>query len=244
MSGAAPASVGNDLIGEINRWQLTAARFLDETDFTFRSNLRRAQAVYDNVSAYEGSMLKALVFAMSGNVEQSVYWLRNAIALSPNDELNSNESIVFTNLSLFREAFDADKKYGSYGDDAVAHALNAGCFREALEWRAGSQFAGTEVGADLLGHMEGWSVTMELTKVRQEQLEAVLALAGQIMRAHRLVFVGADSPIVRGSEEGLLYQIKVRVDSREAAKLTREVVEKMVERDLDSSGLSFAFVPA
>ena len=73
----------------------------------------------------------------------------------------------------------------------------------------------------------------------------MIDVAGEVLREHRLFWLD-EEPLIRTYSDdegaGLLYQLYVGVSAEEAARMTDEVIVRLIEREIEVPGLSIAFI--
>ena len=93
------------------------------------------------------------------------------------------------------------------------------------------------------------SLALKLAGRTQDELVAVIDVAGEVLRSHRLLWLGAGPDVIaldgrEGDESapGVHYLYRVEVDEVEATEMNDEIVSALVSRDLDRPGLSVSFM--
>lgn len=91
--------------------------------------------------------------------------------------------------------------------------------------------------------------SLELAGRTEDELVAILDVAGEAMRAKQLLWLDRMPHVITltGAEgddcaPGVHYLYRVAVSPREAAAMTSDIGWKLIERELDRPGLSVAFV--
>lgn len=85
------------------------------------------------------------------------------------------------------------------------------------------------------------SEVLKVNSVSEADLQAILDVAGEVLREHSLFWLGSD-PHLGASDDALLYQFCIAVDPQTASALTDEVLDRVISRDLDRPGLLFSFL--
>ena len=93
------------------------------------------------------------------------------------------------------------------------------------------------------------SSALKLVGRSEDELVAVIDVAGEILRSRKLLWLGSSPDVIAldGSEgdesaPGVHYLFRVEVDKAEAAEMNDQLVSALVDRDLDRPGLSVSFL--
>lgn len=241
------ATTQNEVIAKIDTWLGQAHSYLDHDSFEFKSFWRDAEKLA-NADGFAASIARALISHMAGDMTNATHWLGNARKWpSSAVEVNNAELVIASNLGYFSIAYEAIESQSEMSIDLPVLsnlAMLSGSFTLLAECRDGTRFAEGYFREQPDRELARRCVmALHNTQISEASVRAVLDLAGEVLRAHRILFAG-DAPLIRAVDDGLLYQLRVKVAPAEASRLTDEVIMKMIEQDLDAPGLAFSFISA
>ncbi len=245
MPGAQRATIANEVSDVILRMVTSADQYFDRPSFEIRQQERQLDKLAC-VDAFGASILRALLVQLYGDLEESLHWTRNARKLrsSPEDlaTVDRVESVIFTNLGYFSRGAKLLVAQKEHHQIDQAHLMLTSGAWEELGSLYG-KFVPTEFPRAVTAVETARRCNMSLQSmgVTQDHLQAVLDLAGEVLRKHRLLFL-EDQPIIRDCGDAVLYQLLIRVEPRKAIELTDEVIDGMIDRELDAPGLTFSFI--
>lgn len=85
---------------------------------------------------------------------------------------------------------------------------------------------------------------LDKVNASEEELIAILEVAGEVMRGERLPM--QSTPVIHVTDTlddvGVLYQFVIPVDAKRASELTDRVIELLISRELDRPGIAFSFL--
>ncbi len=243
MPAGRPQTIAPEVLGGIQKWLATASTYAQPNDFFFKSTLQSAEKL-SNADSFAGALAKAFTYHLIGEIDESLHWVGNLRKYQREPmAVSATEAIVLSNLGYFGRATDVFRKTPAEPGMLEAILLVCGSFEMLLARAEGTALADTEKGREIILVAERCVMTLSQFGIQEAQLQSVLELAGEVLRSHRMFFAD-ELPLIRTNEDGLLYQLRVRVDPSVAAQYTDEVIDLMIERDLDVDGLSFSFLPA
>jgi hypothetical protein len=237
-----PLTIASEVLGAINRWLATASHYSERTDFFFVSTKRSAEMLA-NADAYAASIALAMLHHTAGDLDEALYWVRNLRKWSADQHSYDTEAIVLSNLGHFSRAVDAIRS--SPVEQWLVREeilLLSGAFDLLVSRAEGTSLAETEEGQTALATAARCTMVLNNMGVKESHLQAILEIAGEVLRSHRM-FYDDQRPLIRTTDDSLLYQMSIRTEASVAAEMTDEVIVKMVERDLDAPGLAFSFIP-
>lgn len=247
MAAPRPQTIKTDLAKQIEVWLLTASRYLEPDSLEFKIFHRSAEKLA-LADGHAGSVMRALVFQLSGDVDSAKHWISNARRWPTDVEATRILPVVLSNLGYFGEASDA---LTLVPDEDVA--LDQSWFATQIiisagfsSWPrlAGSAYLTTEAGVEDAELLRRCGMSLAHNGVSQAQVQAMLDVAGEVLRRHRRFFAGS-RPVVRAVNDGVLYQLALSDASlSEIDAMTDEVIHALVDRSLDTPGLAFSFIPA
>ncbi|MDD2976088.1 hypothetical protein [Aquabacterium sp.] len=248
---AQPATIHSGLRERASQMLAHATHYLSTSQLTWRQLKADAEKLC-NADAASGSIELACAHHMTGNVEQTRYWMRNAALVSGNSARTQFPSFaLLSNLGFFTEA---SRFYSS------AVTIESGML---TEWFPAGIITGNF--ADMMRLMQAaklaqldlsqWEEQMAIAtqcdaaltrlQVNDGQLQAMLDVAGEVLREHSLFWLDP-YPLVRAWYDdvgaGVLYELKVGVSTDDAYALTEAMIDRLIERDLDAPGVSISFI--
>lgn len=243
-----PKTIGEELLDQLWAEVLSATNFADPSSFQVRSYVRRIDALA-RADAVEASIARAVLDHFIGDIEGAVHWVRNAGRLQPGLATAKIVGTFCANLSYFSRAAALAHQVDTRDADSpfVRSSCTAGAYSQVERLAAGIEIADEET---LHSVHQARSAIVVLTKLQipEERVQAVLDVAGEVLRENRLFFVGSD-PIIHASADdiegpSLLCQLEVNVDAERAMDMTDEVIDRLVARGLLVYGMSFSFIPS
>jgi hypothetical protein len=247
MAAPRAQTIKSDLAQQVEAWLLTASRYLEPESWEFKSFYRSAEKLA-LVDGHGASVLRALIFQLSGDVVNVRHWLSNARNWPTDVDTRRILPVVLSNLGYFGEASDAlallpeedvALEQGWFATQVIINAGFSSWFR-----LTGSDYVATEAGAQDAELVRRCGMSLAHNGVSQAQVQAMLDVAGEVLRRHRRFFAGF-RPVVRAVNEGVLYQLALSDASlSEIDAMTDEVIYALVDRSLDAPGLAFSFIPA
>lgn len=239
-------TIASDLKARIDAVLFGSATYLDPNGLPFRSLEREAHKLI-GVDAVDGWLHLGMVHQLAGQIDEVARCTANLRKLRPGFWLIEDlEIVAYANVGLYSKSAAALARQ-PYDDFAVAGYHDLAVLVGALEWlRKGSEgmrLAEPDGAKDWLELAERIRMTLHRNGISEQHLQAVLDVAGEVLRSRRL-FHANTGPVVRCSGDAVLYQIRVGVPADEAARLTLEVIDRMIDQDLDAPGLYFSFISA
>lgn len=243
MSAQRRATIANDLQRELGAWLEQASGYIDQSSFQFKAFFRSAEKLA-SADAYASSIQRAMVQHLTGDLDGARHWLLNARKWPADPHSWGTEAVILSNLGYFSHATQVLMSLGKHERPHYASMLVlCGAFSAVLDAVPGTEVAETEAGRNAVSLSSQCMMTLERLNVTEAQVRAMLDIAGEVLRNHKLFFAGED-PVVRAIDDGLLYQLRVSTAPELAAEMTDEVINRLVEKDLDAPGLAFSFISA
>ena len=245
------ATIKNDIFRELDDLTKSMSNFMNESDFRFLQLLKNLDklAKVDAVSASEG---RALLYAVAGNIQKMDYWLNNMDKLGSKSQSFHSEFRGCVNLGLFSRAARIFPEIISIEQQNIKNLLNLGLtcasFGTMLSRAEAASRANLELpdmARQTLDTAMQSKAALDKLGISEQDVQAVLDIAGEILREKKLFWQNLVHISIIDSEEGvgLLYQLEVCVDIPTASSMTDDVLMRMVDRDLDKPGIAFSFLP-
>jgi hypothetical protein len=251
MTRPVPATIENSIRERLSATLHSAIRYADPASFSIKSMLNDAEKLIA-VDPPNGSLVKAEIYHLCGDIGQFDKWLDNARRLGAGPQADRSAMYVRSNLGYFSASVRAFEQLvvveSGVLSDVFAFGLVICSYRRMGDAAASAAKAKMELGMDS-GYFidtarKGVDVLNKLG-INEGQVQSVLDVAGEVLRRHNLFWMER-GPVVRFSDAaespGLLYQMYVGVPPAEALQLTDEVLELLFERDLYLPGLAFTFI--
>jgi len=240
---------GDDLLMEISRWVASAHRFLDEGDRSIHV-LKWQRSVEDvmRVNAQHGSILKAKLAEYQGDIEQADRWYTNAYRLGlPWHEMAENMLVTCCNLGygskglrIFREHVDIS--HGNIGR-TIWLAIGVGAFHYMNHLITQAARGKVELPTENMDIGRMVSDVVIASGASDDDCSAVIDVAGEVLRRHRLFWLGDRAKFVVDKESrSVLMRFSVDATYRDASSMTMEAAQLLVERNLDASPFMIDFV--
>jgi hypothetical protein len=222
------------LIDEANK--LTERGVLaSPSDFKIRQLKREADKLI-KASPAEGYSVMAIVSVLSGEADEAVRMIENAIRLDRNPVFLMNKSVILGNLGLFSASQDVFKQLTEPLSEAwpnqVVTGLNCGafCTVAALMRRAEKMTFG-DIQDMKPEAIYSLAAILEASGITEREVAGYLDIAGEIMREERLIFIGAAHiQIVPSYEDGIHISFKLGVDAFKAEDLDSELASRIAAR--------------
>lgn len=236
---AAPklATIANEVGDQLSTWLKTASSYMDGSTLEFKM-LERSIDKLARVDALNASVHRAVLFHCIGDLDAALYWINNAVQLGGNANLGRLRALLLSNLGYFSRAVWELKQLTP---DVQVPAATIMFLTGAYELLVSLGQENADIDTHILQQATRCSMTLTALHISEQQFGQVIDLMGEVLRDHQLFFDGEIST-VHAVDGVLLYQLEVSVDPAAAARMTDEVVVKMVERDLDLPGLAVSFI--
>lgn len=249
MPAPRPATIANQIGDEISLILLSGGRLLSKEDpklLALWDQCEKLQAV-DVVNA---SGLKADLCQLAGDMDGVRYWANNAARNGARFLAQVTLQAACANLGFVREAAKAFAELMTVKDgqinNTIVHGLNCGSFAAIVEAAGALERAGGVLGRkDVLMRANQARAALEALGVPEEQLQAVMEQAGEIMRQRRLLWLN-ESPDVITSETAaapfVALNYRIDVTPGEAASMTWELAERLSELGLMPPSVTVGFI--
>lgn len=246
---AQPATIAFDLRERTKALLTGATRFLDR-DFVWRRLFTDAEKLY-KADAVNGSLEKAFLYHIVGDVKETRYWVDNARRLSrTKHEVLVSEMAMLGNLGFFSESALLYSQSVKLESNRLTEWYCFGCltanFSDMIANKLAAEKANLDLGAEKETAMASQcDAVLKRLQITEQQVQAMLDVAGEVLRERKLFWL-EQLPVIHtwnnADGAGLLYELKVGLSPDEAFALTEAVVDRLIERELDAPGLSFSFI--
>lgn len=237
------ATIESDVARSIDQMVSEATRYLDPNSFEVRQMARTIDklAAADPVVA---SVQRAMLKHLCGDVEGALYWVNNARTLSPSmaAAVSGAEIVILSNLGYFTEAAKVISTLDEVTRLQHAHVLlAAACWDELAALGETGVGKGACESAPVIALAQACQSSLQKVGATQDQVRAILDLAGEVLRRNGLFFLG-EGPVLHYADEGILYELTLRAEMETVLRLTLEVMQAAVDHDRDAGGLGFSFL--
>ena len=232
------ATIGSTLIKELNSVLLGMGRYVSPNDIRVTRWLRAADQLM-NAKPVEALTVKAITHSLTGNTDQSIYYIDNAANAGPNDPtVVFNRCSILTNLGFFSEAQSVFVRVGSpkagHFPIAVALGFNCGAF---VAMAAAIEEARTmKLDIDILpaASIEDAAHLLTSKGLDDAFLASQLDVAGEIMRKVGTMFMGDAELFVANDHEDPLLSLVYRlpVNAYEAEELDSELAIRLIRKKI------------
>lgn len=249
-----PKTVAEQLQADIEEF-LIAVKYTNVYNaVTYESLVRRATDLQGKGGqVVEGCLFRARLYSATGRFTDAEAMFRNA-------EINQGQVLArirrcehlanhgFASEVLKQSDLLFANRANSNFADIASMVMAAGGFKKIVEMLEKSQRSSevlkmTETAKQFAGR---GAETLTLLGVSDEQLASMLDLAGERLRTNKLYWEGSMPDIrVLSPQNGgpaLMFNYRVAVSPQESARLTWELTEALVTRDLDIPGIHVGFV--
>lgn len=230
------ATKGSQLIQETNQLLNNLRHYLPKDDLRLHRLMAEADKLM-NANPQEAHNVKGMVYQLSGDFEQSLYHMENAVRLGPGNPVAlPNKCSILINFGFFSEAAKLYREIGSPRKGAYPLAIRLGLGTGGFLTMASFIEQARKLKLDLASvealAVENAAQLMSRYSLSDENLAAYLDVAGEIMREERVVFCdmpeifawnSADDPVL-----SVTYEIPV--DAYRAEELDCELASRLIER--------------
>lgn len=244
------ATIEKDLRQRVADLLVRSTHYADSNTFEVKALLKDADKL-TNAVPFAGSLIKAEVHHVCGDVEGFRYWISNARKLGGALHADQSEMIGLGNLGFFSEAAPLYKKVASVPTGQLGTVFGLGLlltsFAHMIKAAQAAELAQLQLeGIEGLPLAQKGAAIMTKLELEESQVQAVLDVAGEVLRKHRM-FWQQSAPEIRVVDNAdgasMLYQLYIGASAQEACRLTDEVIDLMVLRDIDAPGVAFSFLP-
>ena len=250
MSAPVPLELATRLHAEVNEFarsithlgkydKFTVARLLRECDLLAKTNATLA------------SVERAVIYSTVGQPEEFERWARNLEQLK---EFNEARLVRFSHLINYGYA----SKALAIAEEVFAHPAgrNLMFIVNCVAAAGGFQTAATAIEDSIknqivlqqttsLNSLRNTASVLKELKVSDEQLALMLDVAGEMLRKHSLYWQDT-APQILGVQnpDGAPYfslNYRVAIDSDEAAAMTWQLTEALIDRGLEREGVYIGF---
>ena len=248
MASPLPQTIVDELEAIASPVEENMSHFLDEANPVVVQLLDAAERLA-KADAFQASQWKGRIYALTGNRERVDYWFKNARALGRDWTQEYNHSSTLINMGYFSDAARLTGQYLDISTNKLTEnvALAIGLFDLAGAMTAYEVLDRAQLHSEpiLRSFAEcAWSV-LQTMNVRQEDVQGVLDIAGELLRENNLWWQGQAPRLFAFSSEedsGILYELRIATSPQFAAELTEAFVERAIARDAYQPGFSFGFI--
>lgn len=245
-----PATIAQRIGNQINTAMIAMTTFFEPNEFRI---LRWSDELNQlmKANAMEGYRWQAILHHMTGNVGGMELSMQNAsrLGLQPSD-FSGNLLIGYANLTMATKALPhyqsgIDVKYGNISG-GLSTGLAVGLFQRANELL--EQLGLAALSAPKEVNMDKVKLATQVLRsqgVTDELCATVVDAAGEVLRERKLFWLD-QSPeyFVNDMSCTVGLQYRVSVDHSEAALMTMQTAEKLIERNLDTLPFYVTFLGA
>lgn len=207
---------------------------------------------FQSSEAHSASILKALLSAVTGNVQEMERWLRNVAALGYKREALFNRLQCLSVLGYATQACEVaeqlykDSGIYTFGNISFHVTVSGGfpLFQKALD-NANRNKQVINMTEQLIAYRNAANV-LEQMGVPDNWLSRIYDVIGALLREQRLLWTGAGPKVFfYSSEDGgpsFHSDFSLAVSVQRAAELTWELTERLVAQDLDRYPVTVGFI--
>jgi len=251
MAQALPQDKASDIWERATEWMRTIKRS-DQVNWFVMKRLVKDCEDLAKTDAVTANLYLAVIYGMTGDIERAEYCLRVVEGNRQVHQARLWRVLVYANsLRASQAAALADEAFAHREDVpfvALMNALSAVGAVHSIVKAADNAHMRNEVLVNMTSLLEKnrrAAAVLDKQGLTQQDVTAWMDLAGEVMRNHHLQWLG-DGPLmdVFDDEEdcSVNYRFMVWATPDEAAKLTFELTEKVVDHDLDlKPGITVSF---
>lgn len=245
-----PATIAQRIGDQINTAMIAMTTFFEPNEFRI---LRWSDELNQlmKANAMEAHRWHAILHHMTGNVGGMELSMQNAsrLGLQPSD-FSGNLLIGYANLTMASKALPhyrsgIDVKYGNISG-GLSIGLAVGLFQRANELLEQLGLAVLRVPKEV--NMDKVKLAAQLLRsqgVTDEVCATVVDAAGEVLRERKLFWLDQSPEYFVNDVSGTVgLQYRVSVDHSEAALMTMQTAEKLIERNLDTLPFYVTFLGA
>jgi hypothetical protein len=243
----------DDVVTRINLLLATVTHYLPAQDPIIAELIGDARKSIP-VNAAAAHSAWACACQLAGDVEEAVYHIDNALKLeSGNEFLLANQTSILVNLGFMSKAQVAYARAAAPERGQMTHVWNmgyvCGAFQSMREILKKAEAMKIDVGGLDIDTAIRAASLMDQLGVRDSDVAKILDVVGEVLRAHRLFYLGATPKIAVFEGEGhapfISMAYEVGVSAEEAFDLYYEFVNRLTEsKDQLSSAISVSFQSA
>ena len=248
MTALVPQKVASLIVQEVNEYITIAERHMLEDDPKYLDWLNRIEAM--NVPELAG--LRAYTYALVASVRGDVYDFERSIADARRGDVERSDILVlqligYANLSYATKASSAFQQHVDIKNGNLQGHLNIGACIGSFQRVSELMVQAKRANLDLRwGAIEEWARASAILADRNcsdEECAKLLDVVGEVLRPRSLFWLDAHPKVLPDEEQGtVLLRFRVAVSPDEAATMSGEYVQKLVEAGLDDSPLMVNFV--
>ena len=212
-------------------------------------------ATIEKTNADHAHLLRSVLASLDGDLDCAEHWAMNAARLN-NSQANRVRLFTLANLGYATRGLRLARESLRAGEPDVSGSFSAaiavGAFSTVM-----SVVNATPAASQMLASVANPSIALArrgadaLARMgtTEEDLAAVLDVAGEVQREHRLLWLDQQPGIMvlsgdEGDDGAPAVHVSYRVDMspREAAEVTLQVADRLAQRDIMPVGISVSFV--
>lgn len=251
MPQAMPATKGGEIHIALGHMVVAAMRHLDESTFVMRA-FRRDLTALERVDALAAGVAWSAYMMAIGNRDEALRHARNVRALGNIAAGAESQFIANSNLGHFTDAamdypVVVDIRHGRVLEN-LAKGLICASFHAVIETADACKAANIELHDQHTRAAEiamSAATVLERLGVSEVEVQAMLDVAGEVIREQHLFWLGAGPAIrVQNDADGavMLFELVLGVSPERADELTDVVLTRIIDRELDRPGIAISFL--
>jgi hypothetical protein len=248
MSVIQPATIENTIQSQLNVHIDKMARHDDATEFQLAS-WNREIGKLAKVDRATACLYWAMLAHVQGKVEDTESFLRESATLKVNPyELDDMSLTVYSNLLMASKSLKFFNQFVSIENQNIGMAINraliCGAFQGTIKLMNQAEAAQIDLTSNIvLKKQYQAALILKKLNISDEDCAKVIDVAGETLRSHKLFWIGR-SPKIYSNTDFQFVQIKfeIKATPENAAHMTSETVDKLIELNLHDLPLSVSFV--
>lgn len=249
MIAPTPKTKADEILEDIGTYLSTAAHFLDYDDqpFYVKKWLKAANDLM-KVDAALGSLVHAKINELHGNLQQIDYWHDNINKLGFRPcTLAGHRIVAYSNLGYASKGLQefrnhVDISYGNIGQNLWL-GIQTGAFQHMKHLINQANRGNIELPEKNVAIGQQIAELMAASGTTDDTCSAIMDVAGEVLRKHRLFWLGEQaSYIINDLENLVLMRINVDVTYKDASDMTTEAAHILIEKNLDTAPFMIDFV--
>lgn len=233
-----------EVIDQVNVILKDLAQFIPEDDLVIRRLLKDAENSIKANPAF-GHAALASVYQLTGNVEQALHHANNAIELASGEyTLLGNKSSILANLGFYSEALRAFEKSANPELGQMTwvwpQGYTCGAFSTMVKYLKKARKMNLDLKGLDVETAEKAAGLLERIGVNESQIAAALDFVGDVLRRHKLFYVGMTPKVTVFDEPEhepfIRTTYSVVVSPSAAHDLYREFIARAVQAQVSIPG--------